>query len=99
VAASSQDVRHSPNDPDSLLHFPCTFPLKIVGRRSDDFAQAMLEIVVRHAPDYDAASMQMRSSSRGAYLSLTCTLNARSRDQLDALYRALTAHSQVVMVL
>lgn len=83
----------------SLLTFPCEFPIKIVGRRSDDFAQAMLEIVLRHAPDFDAATMGMRPSSQGAYLSLTCVINATSREQLDGLYRELSGDARVVMVL
>lgn len=87
------------NEGESLLSFPCEFPIKIVGRRSDDFAQAMLEIVLRHAPDFDAAAMGMRVSSQGAYLSLTCVINATSRDQLDALYRELSGDARVVMVL
>ena len=83
----------------SLLTFPCEFPLKIVGRRSDEFAQAMLEIVLRHAPDFDPATMGMRPSSQGAYLSLTCVINATSREQLDALYRELSGDARVAMVL
>lgn len=99
MAASSQDGSASPNNQDSLLRFPCVFAIKIIGRRSDEFAQSIVEIVKHHAPDYDASTIEMRPSSQGAYLSLTCTINAQSRDQLDGLYRALTAHPQVVMVL
>lgn len=84
---------------ESLLKFPCAFPIKIVGRTEEGFAQEMLEIVMRHAPDFDAASMEMRTSSQGAYLSLTCTINATSRAQLDALYRELTSHERVKWVL
>lgn len=86
-------------DEKSPLEFPCSFPIKIVGRTEDGFAQAMLEIVLRHAPDFDAASMEMRASSKGAYLALTCTIRARSREQLDGLYRELTAHPRVKWVL
>ena len=84
---------------ESLLEFPCSFPLKIVGRTRDGFAQSILEVVLRHAPDFDSASMEMRASRLGNYISLTCTINASSREQLDALYRELSAHPQVVMVL
>lgn len=84
---------------ETLLEFPCPFPLKIMGRRQDGFAQAVLEVVLRHAPDFDSASMEMRTSRQGNYLSLTCVVNATSREQLDALYRELSAHPQVVMVL
>jgi uncharacterized protein len=83
---------------ESLLEFPCSFPLKIVGRTRDGFAQSILEVVLRHAPDFDSASMEMRTSREGNYLSLTCTINATSREQLDQLYRELSAHPNVVMV-
>jgi putative lipoic acid-binding regulatory protein len=84
---------------ETLLEFPCAFPLKIMGRTTDGFAQAVLDVVLRHAPDFDSASMEMRPSRQANYLSLTCTVNATSREQLDALYRELSAHPQVVMVL
>ncbi|MBL8394146.1 MAG: DUF493 domain-containing protein [Candidatus Accumulibacter sp.] len=84
---------------ESLFEFPCAFPLKIMGLASDDLAQAVLEVVLRHAPDFDAATMEMRASSAGRYLSLTCTINATSRAQLDRLYRELSAHPLVSIVL
>ncbi|MBS0328075.1 MAG: DUF493 domain-containing protein, partial [Proteobacteria bacterium] len=70
-----------------------------MGRTRDGFAQAILEIVRRHAPDFDGATLEMRSSSAGNYLSLTATIEARSREQLDALYVELVAHPMVAMVL
>lgn len=84
---------------ETLLEFPCAFPMKIVGRTEDGFAQAILEVVLRHAPDFDSSSMEMRASREGRYLSLTCTVNATSREQLDALYRELSSHPMVTMVL
>jgi len=84
---------------DSLLEFPCTFPVKIMGQMQDDFAQTMLDIVLRHAPDFDAATVEMRASSGGKYLSLTCTIHATSKAQLDALYRELSGHPLVSMAL
>jgi len=83
----------------SLLSFPVEFPMKILGRREGGFAQAVMEIVLRHAPDFEPASMEMRPSRQGRYLSLTVTVNATSREQLDALYRELCDHPAVVMVL
>ncbi|MBK6632331.1 MAG: DUF493 domain-containing protein [Betaproteobacteria bacterium] len=83
----------------SLLEFPCDFPIKIMGKREDGFAQAVLESVLRHAPDFDAAAIEMRPSAKGNYLSLTCTIRAVSREQLDALYRELSAHPLVKIVL
>jgi len=82
-----------------LLDFPCDFPIKVMGKNRDGFAQTILEVVIRHAPDFDAAEMEMRASRAGTYLSLTCTVRATSREQLDALYRELTAHPFVKIVL
>jgi putative lipoic acid-binding regulatory protein len=87
-------------DPEkSLLTFPCEFPMKVMGRREDGFAQLVSEIVTRHAPDFDPATIEMRSSKQGRYLSLTVTIHARSRDQLDGLYSELSGHPLVIMVL
>lgn len=84
---------------DSLLEFPCTFPLKVIGLADDGLAQAVLEIVLRYAPDFEGASMEMRPSSGGKYLGLTCVIEASSREQLDALYGDLTRHRLVKIVL
>lgn len=84
---------------ESLLSFPCEFPIKVVGLRSDEFAQNILDIVLRHAPDFQGADMEMRPSTAGKYLSVTCVITARSRSQLDDLYRELTAHALVKFVL
>jgi len=86
-------------DKETLLEFPCAFPLKIMGLAGDALAQAVLEIVRRHAPDFDGATMEMRASSGGKYVSLTCTIRATSKPQLDALYRELTSHPLVKVVL
>ena len=83
----------------TLIDFPAIFPIKIMGEARDGFAQAMVEIVIKHAPDYDAASIEMRPSSGGRYLGLTCTITATSQEQLDALYRELSGHPLVKVVL
>ena len=83
----------------SLLTFPCAFPMKIVGRREDGFAQTVDEIVMRHATDFRPETMEMRSSKNGRYLSLTVTIDAKSREQLDGLYVELSKHPMVMMVL
>ena len=82
-----------------LAEYPCDFPIKVLGHTRAGFAQAILEIVRRHAPEFDGAAMEMRSSKRGKYLSLTCVVRATSREQLDRLYRELCDHPMVVMVL
>ena len=84
---------------ETLLEFPCDFPLKIMGATREGFAQAIVEVVLRHAPDFDAARVEMRPSKAGNYLSLTCTIRATSKPQLDALYRELTSHPWVKIVL
>ncbi|MES2353237.1 MAG: DUF493 domain-containing protein [Pseudomonadota bacterium] len=84
---------------ESLLQFPTDFPLKILGKRHDDFAQIVLAVVLRHAPDFDGSTMEMRASTKGNYLSLTCTIRATSKKQLDDLYRELSSHPMVSMVL
>lgn len=83
----------------TLLEFPCDFPIKIMGARVDGFAQAVLEVVLRHAPDFDPASMEMRPSSKGNYLAVTCTFRAVSQVQVDAMYVELTSHPMVKVVL
>jgi putative lipoic acid-binding regulatory protein len=86
-------------EPETLIEFPCDFPLKIMGATREGFAQAVVEIVLRHAPDFDAAKVEMRPSKAGNYLSVTCVVHATSKPQLDALYRELTAHPWVKIVL
>ena len=83
----------------SPLAFPCEFPIKVMGRKQPGFAQAVTDIVLKHAPDFDLASVEMRPSRQGRYLSVTCVVRATSREQLDALYQELCDHPSVVMVL
>lgn len=87
------ELRHS------LIEYPSDFPLKIFGRQQAGLAQAVLEVVTRHDPDFQAATMEMRASKNARYVSLTCTIRATSREQLDALYQELCDHPMVVMVL
>ena len=84
---------------DSLIDYPCDFPIKVIGKSQQGFAQALAEVVVRHDPGFNAATMEMRSSSNTRYTSLTCTVRATSREQLDALYQELCDHPLVTMVL
>jgi len=83
----------------SLIEYPCDFPIKILGHTRAGFAQTILEVVQRHAPDFDGATMEMKTSKHGKYLSVTCTIRATSREQLDGLYRELCDHPLVTMVL
>jgi putative lipoic acid-binding regulatory protein len=87
------------NPKDSLIEYPCDFPLKVFGEAKPEFAQAIANVVLAHAPDFDSATIEMRSSSTAKYISLTCTIRATSREQLDNLYRDLSSHPMVKMVL
>ncbi|MGQ0651612.1 MAG: YbeD family protein [Betaproteobacteria bacterium] len=81
------------------LAFPCDFPIKVMGRRQPRFAQSVIEVVRRHAPDFDPATVEIRPSRQDNYLSVTCVVRATSREQLDALYKELCDQPNVVMVL
>lgn len=87
------------SEEETLLKFPTDFPVKIMGDRRDDFTQTMVELVTRHAPDFKAETVEMRTSSSGNYLSVTCVIRATSKAQLDALYREITSHPWVKMAL
>ena len=70
-----------------------------MGRKQPGFAQTVMQIVLKHAPDFDPSTIGMRPSRQGRYLSVTCVLRATSREQLDTLYQELCDHPAVVMVL
>lgn len=84
---------------ESPITYPCDFPIKIMGVTQDAFAQTMVDLVRLHDPAFDAGKMEMRPSTKGNYLSLTVTVRATSREQLDNLYRALSSHPMVKVVL
>jgi putative lipoic acid-binding regulatory protein len=84
---------------ESLITYPCDFPIKIMGGTQDAFAQTMVDLVRLYDPEFDASKMEMRPSTKGNYLSLTVTVRATSREQLDNLYRALSSHPMVKVVL
>jgi uncharacterized protein len=83
----------------SFIEYPCDFPLKIFGATHPDFAQAVADVVLAHAPDFDAATIEMRGSRNAKYTSLTIIIRVTSREQLDNLYRDLSSHPMVKMVL
>ncbi len=84
---------------ESLITYPCDFPIKVMGPMQDDFAAIIIALTLRHDPDFHAGKVDMRPSSKGNYLSLTLTVMATSREQLDNLYRDLTGHPLVKYVL
>jgi putative lipoic acid-binding regulatory protein len=84
---------------ESLIEYPCHFPVKVMGVMQDGFAEEIVTVVQGFDPDFHAGKMEMRPSSQGKYLGLTVTVYVTSREQLDNLYRALTSHPMVKVVL
>ena len=89
----------SDNPADALFEFPCRFPVKVMGERHETLQAQVIEVVRVHAPDLDEVDVVVRESSSGKYLSLTVTVNAQNRAQLDAIYLSLTSHPLVKIVL
>ncbi|CAM5192609.1 hypothetical protein CDEF62S_02910 [Castellaniella defragrans] len=84
---------------ESLIVYPCDFPIKVMGLARDDFPATIARVVRGFDPGFDAATIAVRPSSGGKYLGLTLTVRAHSRAQLDDLYRALHGHEMVSVVL
>jgi hypothetical protein len=83
----------------SLIEYPSAFPIKVMGARADGFVEAVTAIAQRFDPDFDASGIELRESSGGNYLGITITVTATSRAQLDELYRTLSTHPMVRVVL
>lgn len=83
----------------SPLQFPCDFPIKAMGRTGADFPDLIAGIIGRHAPDLDLTTLRIQSSSNDRYQSITLTIRAHSREQLDAIYRELSSHERVLFAL
>ena len=84
---------------DSLIQYPSRFPIKVMGVKVDGFVHAITTIAREFDPSFDASTVELRDSREGKYLGITITITATSREQLDNLYRALTAHPMVKVVL
>ena len=84
---------------DSLIEYPCDFPIKVMGEQVDGFVDAMLVIVLNFDPEWNDSRLTQRPSSAGKYLGLTLTVRATSREQLEELYRTLSTHPMVKVVL
>jgi uncharacterized protein len=84
---------------DSLIEYPSAFPLKVMGAAAEGFEAAVLDVARRFDPGFDATTVERRPSKGGNYLGLTITITATSREQLDELYRTLSSHPMVKVVL
>lgn len=84
---------------ESLIEYPSRFPIKVMGAHVEGFVEAIAFVAQRFDPEFDAATIEQRPSKGGNYLGLTITVTATSREQLDELYRTLTSHPMVKVVL
>jgi hypothetical protein len=87
------------NGPESLIEYPSAFPIKVMGAQVEGFVDAVVALARQFDPGFDPATVERRPSRAGNYLGLTLTITATSREQLDGLYRALSAHPLVKVVL
>ena len=93
MAAKSDDIT------ETLIEFPCDFPIKVMGETSEHFTNEMIRTIQAILPSFDASKIEMRGSTGGKYISLTCTVYVCSKVQLDTIYRAISAHPMVKFVL
>ncbi len=83
----------------SLIEYPSQFPIKVMGLNADGFVHAMVSVARHFDPGFDAATVELRPSKADKYLGVTLTVTATSREQLDELYRTLSTHPMVKLVL
>jgi putative lipoic acid-binding regulatory protein len=90
-----------PQDPqrDSLIEYPCIFPIKVMGLKVDGFVHTICQVAAQFDPRFEPAHIELRASGGGKYLGMTLHINATSREQLDGLYRTLSSHPMVKVVL
>jgi uncharacterized protein len=95
--AGDSSVEQTPEPP--KIEFPCAYPIKVMGRSSEDFESIIVDVFERHAPGFDQQTIAAKVSSKGTFTSLTITITATGPDQLEALHQDLLATGQVTMVL
>ena len=84
---------------ESLIVYPSAFPIKVMGAKVDGFVHAITSVAHEFDPTFDAKTVELRESKGGNYLGITINITATSREQLDELYRTLSTHPMVKMVL
>ena len=84
---------------DSLIDFPCYFPIKIIGIVNDNFTNITVGIIKKYQPSFNTSKIEMKGSSGGKYISLTCTIYVKSKNQLDSIYKELSSHPMTKFVL
>jgi putative lipoic acid-binding regulatory protein len=83
----------------TLIEYPSRFPIKVMGKKDEGLVPAVVQIARHFDPDFDSGSVELRQSKAGNYLGVTITVTATSREQLDELYRTLSTHPLVKIVL
>jgi len=98
---TSPDTNAAPGDArkDSLIEYPSAFPIKVMGANVDGFVTAITHVARQFDPTFDASTVELRDSKAGNYLGVTITVTATSRELLDDLYRALSSHPMVKVVI
>ncbi len=81
------------------IEFPCDYPIKVLGRQSDDFHGVVMEVFERHAPGFDRETITIRDSAKGTFCAITITITATGKEQLEALHQDLLATGAVQMVI
>lgn len=84
---------------DTLIEYPCQFPIKVMGAKAEGFVAAIVSVATQFDAGFDATTVELRDSKGGNYLGITITVTATSREQLDELYRTLSSHPMVKVVL
>jgi len=84
------------SDEETLFEFPCEFPIKAMGKSGPELEMAVLEIINRHVPDLPEGAIRLNASKGGNYTSITITITAESKAQLDGIYLELTACEHVL---
>ena len=84
---------------ESLIEYPCDFPIKVMGLKVEGFVAAITHVANSFDPEFDITRLELRDSKGGNYQSVTLTIRATSREQLDELYRTLSSHPMVKVVL
>lgn len=90
---------HSSSPRESLIEYPSLFPIKVLGNKVDGMVHAITQIAHQFDPTFDASTIELRESKAGNYLGVTLTITATSREQLDEIYRTLSTHPMVKVVL
>ena len=84
---------------ETLIEFPCHFPIKVMGEVHDEFTSTVIEIIKQKNKKFDPSTIEMKGSSEGRYISLTCFVYVTSKPELDDIYRSLSSHPMIKVVL